>query len=78
MSRDSRSPVGEEMPEEPGFPADRKTYGDALAMPQEDDLAGDGHMWSGKTSLPQDGPEADAEAGAPGHLPTHPTGPLPF
>ena len=78
MIQDTRSPVGEEMPEEPDFSADRKTYGDALVMPQEDDPAGDGHMWCGKTNPPEDRREVDPEAGAPGRLPTHPTGPLPF
>ena len=78
MRRDARPPVVEAVPEEQGCPADRETYRNILAMPQEDDPGDDGHMWSGKNYPPDDRPEDEPEVGAPGHLPTHQTGPLPF
>ena len=57
-----------------------KTQGDGsgLAMPQEDDPAGDGHRWSGKTLTPQAEPWGDVEVGGPGHIPTVPTEPRQF
>lgn len=39
------------------FPPPR-SYGSHLNMPMDDDPAGDGHMWSGKSDLPPE-PEAD-------------------
>ena len=58
-------------------PTGAKTQGDGsgLAMPQEDDPAGDGHRWSGKTLTPQAEPWGDVEVGGPGHIPTVPTEP---
>lgn len=51
---------------------------DLLAMPQEDDPAGDGHMWSGKGVPADEASEADEAFDTPMHLPTHPTEPSPF
>lgn len=78
MGRDTNSPSGQMTPDEQPPEIERGTYGDRLAMPQEDDPVGDGHMWSGKTDTLEDRPEADTEVGGPGHVPTHPAGPIPF
>ena len=52
--------------------------GDPLAMPQEDDPGGEGHMWSG-TSAPADDAAATDEAfDASTHIPAQPTEPSPF
>ena len=55
-----------------------ENYADKLTMPQEDDPAGDGHMWSGTDAPAEDAAETDEAFDAPTHIPTHPTGPSPF
>jgi hypothetical protein len=44
---------------------------DKLTMPQEDDPAGDGHMWSGKGTLAADASATQEEFADPTHIPTH-------
>lgn len=50
----------------------------ALKMPQVDDPAGDGHMWSGNTAAPEPWLPDDVEVGGPSHIPSAPTEPRPF
>ena len=76
--RNRRSPVKKTTQDEQNPPAQRDPYADTLAMPQEDDPGGDGHMWSGKIAIAEDQPEDELEVSTPGHLSTHPTGPHPF
>jgi hypothetical protein len=51
---------------------------DQLAMPQEDDPAGDGHMWSGKGMVAEDEPGDEEGAVDPTHVPFHAAQPFPF
>ena len=82
MDRDTNSSRGEAMPDEPS-PAKRRghLFGAGLVMPQEDDPAGDGHMWSGRAAGPKEqSPDdpGDVEVGGPSHIPTVHEGPRPF
>ena len=76
--RNRRSPITKPTQDEQNLPAHPNPYADALAMPQEDDPAGDGHMWSGKISTAEDRPEVEPEVGAPSHLPNQQISPLSF
>jgi hypothetical protein len=78
MVGNRRLPIDKATQDEQSLPAELDPYADTLAMPQEDDPAGDGHMWSGKTTTTEDRPEDESEVGASGHLPTHQTDPLQF
>lgn len=76
--RSRRRPRNRATADEQNRAAGREPYADDLTMPQEDDPAGDGHMWSGKAAPQEDDLEDDIEVGAPGHIPTHPARPMPF
>ena len=76
--RNRRRPLNKAAPDEQNRTTGRDPYADNLTMPQEDDPAGDGHMWSGKAAPQEDALEDDIEGGAPGHIPTHPTKLMPF
>ena len=76
--RNRRSAIKKTTQDEQNLSAQRDPYADTLTMPQEDDPAGDGHMWSGKTTAAGDRPQDEPGGGAPGHLPTHPTDSFPF
>ena len=76
--RNRRSAIKKTTQDEQNLPAQRDPYAVTLTMPQEDDPAGDGHMWSGKTTTAEDRPQDEPEVDAPDHLPTHPTDSLPF
>ena len=75
---DSQSPIDKAPLDEPSRQAERAPDNDQLAMPQEDDPAGDGHMGSGKVLIAVDRPQEDEEGGASGHIPIQPTNPIPF
>ena len=53
MAREKDVPTGQATHDEHTPEAPERTYGSDLKMPQEDDPAGEGHMWSGKTDVPQ-------------------------
>ena len=60
MTQQKNNPTGEPAHDEPLPYPPARTVSDDLTMPMEDDPAGEGHMWSGKTAVPPT-PESDGE-----------------
>lgn len=49
MAPEKNVPTSELPPAKPAPETAAQRYSESLAMPEDDDPAGDGHMWSGKS-----------------------------
>lgn len=78
MDRESMSPNDEASQDKPIPPVEWDTSADELVMPQEDDPAGDGHMWSGDTDAPEEWQTGRPKLSGHGHIPNDEADPIPF